>query len=121
MNNRMWNIRNPNQGFYKKVLCVCSAGLLRSPTLAWVLSNDPYNYNTRAAGVNKDYALVPLDDVLLNWADEVVFVEQDVYDLAKQLFNLEVLNTKVLNVPDIYRFRDPKLVEIIMEQYGEPK
>ena len=49
--NRIANSTNPFQKDYKRVLCVCSAGLLRSPTAAYVLSQAPYNYNTRAAGL----------------------------------------------------------------------
>lgn len=48
--NRIANASNKFQGSYKRVLCVCSAGLLRSPTAALVLSKDPYNFNTRACG-----------------------------------------------------------------------
>ena len=48
--NRLGNSKNPYQGDFKKVLCVCSAGLLRSPTAAWVLSNAPFNFNTREIG-----------------------------------------------------------------------
>lgn len=121
MNNRMWNIRNPNQGKAKKVLCVCSAGLLRSPTLAWVLSNPPYNYNTRAAGADKDHALIPVDDVLLNWADEVVFVEEYIKELTVAFHKIDGMNIRVLKIQDVYQFKDLKLVEIIREQYGEPK
>ena len=63
--NRMSTVHNRYQGDYKRVLCVCSAGLLRSPTAALVLAQDPYNYNTRAVGVTQDFALVPVDRVLL--------------------------------------------------------
>ncbi len=38
--NRWGNIDNPYQGSAKKVLCVCSAGMLRSPTAANVLYVD---------------------------------------------------------------------------------
>ncbi len=61
--NRLHNMRNPHQGSNKKVLCVCSAGLLRSPTLAWILSNEPFNFNTRAVGTSSEYALIVLDEV----------------------------------------------------------
>ena len=50
--NRLHNVRNPNQGPAKRVLCLCSAVLLRSPTVAWVLGKAPYDYNTRAAGTS---------------------------------------------------------------------
>ncbi len=73
--NRMHNAGNLHQGQYKKVLCVCSAGLLRSPTTAVVLSKEPYNFNTRAAGCVPDYALIKVDAVLIHWADEIVCME----------------------------------------------
>ena len=56
--NRMWNVSNPWQGDAKRVLCVCSAGLLRSPTAAKVLY-DEYGYNTRAAGLATDCSDIP--------------------------------------------------------------
>ena len=59
--NRLANTHNPYQGDFKKVLCVCSAGLLRSPSTAFVLSQDPFNFNTIAAGINEDYALIVVD------------------------------------------------------------
>lgn len=74
--NRKWNSHNEYQGKHKRVLCVCSAGLLRSPTAAWVLSNPPYNFNTRAAGIDVGHALIPVDDVLIEWADEIVCMDE---------------------------------------------
>jgi predicted protein tyrosine phosphatase len=114
-------MRNPNQGDNKKVLCVCSAGLLRSPTLAWILSNDPFNYNTRAAGTASDYALIVLDEVQLQWADAVVFVDDGNYRVA--LYNykelLDNMECHVLKIPDMYKFRDPRLVEAATQQLKE--
>jgi len=119
--NRLHNTRNPNQGKAKKVLCVCSAGLLRSPTLAWILSNEPFNFNTRAVGTSSDYALIVLDEVQLQWADAVVFVDDSNYITAcyehKELINN--MEHHVLKIPDVYQFRHPKLVEIATEQLKE--
>lgn len=56
--------QNPYQGQYKRVLCVCSGGILRSPTAAWVFSNEPYSFNTRAAGT-ESFALIRLDPALI--------------------------------------------------------
>lgn len=75
--NRLANSSNIYQGKFKRVLCVCSAGLLRSPTAAFVLSQEPYNYNTRAAGLIKEFALVPVDEVLIRWADEIVCMSNE--------------------------------------------
>ena len=119
--NRLHNTRNPNQGKAKKVLCVCSAGLLRSPTLAWVLSNEPFNFNTRAVGTSSDYALIVLDEVQLQWADAVVFVDDGNYQAAcfdfKEL--IDNMEHHVLKIPDVYKFRHPKLVEAATEQLKE--
>ena len=50
-------VSNPYQGDYHKVLCVCSAGCLRSPTAAVVLAQEPFNFNTRSAGVYDGMAI----------------------------------------------------------------
>lgn len=108
---RSENSKNIYQGAWPRVLCVCSAGLLRSPTLAWVLSNPPYNCNTRAAGSHREFALVPVDQVLLDWAQRVVFVNRDNYlHVLKSGLELSGCEVYVLNLPDQYQFRQPELV-----------
>lgn len=109
---------NQYQGDYKRVLTVCSAGILRSATAAHVLCQKPFNFNTRNVGT-APYALIPLTDDLILWADEVVCMENEhknaVYnkmmnmDLYKPIF--------VLNIDDIYEYRNPKLVKLIKERY----
>jgi predicted protein tyrosine phosphatase len=113
--NRMGNAKNQYQTDRKRVLCVCSAGLLRSPTMAWVLSHEPYNYNTRAAGLTKEYALIPVDDVLLHWADEILVAEE--WMLEK--LGVEGKPIYSLNLPDRYEYRDPELVKLIKESYEQ--
>jgi predicted protein tyrosine phosphatase len=119
--NRLHNVNNPNQGRSKKVLCICSAGLLRSPTIAWVLSNAPYNFNTRAAGAVEEYALVPVDEVLLQWADVVVFADKDHKRMVEWKHEglLDTIEHHVLDIPDIHKFRAPQLVTIIEEKVKE--
>lgn len=114
--NRKYNSKNPYQGKYKRVLCVCSAGLLRSPTAAWVLSNEPYNFNTRAAGLDEGHALIFVDDVLLEWADEVVCMN------AYQQKELQARTKKPvfnLRVGDNFEYRDKGLIKIIDMHYKE--
>lgn len=115
--NRMANAKNEYQTDVKKVLCLCSAGLLRSPTAALVLSQEPYNYNTRAAGVSDEYALIPVDKVLLHWADEIVCVEERIKDALVAEFDVGNTPIKVLNIPDNYEYRDPVLMKLIKEDY----
>lgn len=122
--NRLANTDNEyqNTNKYKRVLCVCSAGLLRSPTAAFVLSQEPYNFNTRAAGISEDYALVLVDDVLLKWADEIVCMSNEqkyhVEHLIKSLLPEGVTKTVYsLGVPDMFSYRDPELIKWIKERY----
>ena len=114
----MGNAKNYFQTDVKKVLCVCSAGLLRSPTMAWVLSQEPYNYNTRAAGITEEYALIPVDDVLLYWADEIVVAEDW---MIEELGRIRKEDKPVysLQLPDEYEYRNPELVELIKERYEQ--
>ena len=129
--NALHNVTNPYQGSEKRVLCLCSAGLLRSATAATVLQNK-YHYNTRNAGV-ADYALIPVSTALLEWADEIICVEHEV---DVQLMNdIRLLvnqglwveedideirrKTVTLNIPDRYERMNPALQRIILEQYEE--
>jgi predicted protein tyrosine phosphatase len=114
--NRLANAKNGFQGKSPRVLCVCSAGLLRSPTIAWILSNEPWNCNTRAAGVATEYALIPVDTALIYWADLIVCADED---HAKEVSEITIeaglvpKRTIYLDIPDNHAFRHPKLIEII--------
>lgn len=119
MNNRFWNCKNPNQGEFKKVLTVCSAGLLRSPTVAWILSNDPFNFNTRAVGSSSSFALTPIDEVFIEWADALVFVQRENEAEVSARFDLTRKELIILDIPDSFQFRDPELVRIATEQLKE--
>ena len=114
--NRLANCTNRYQGKYKRVLCVCSAGLLRSPTAALVLSQEPYNFNTRAAGLDEAFALIPVDRVLIEWADEIVTMTSDQAEEIRNRLE-EEKPIVVLNIDDNYRYRDPELVNLIRESY----
>jgi predicted protein tyrosine phosphatase len=117
--NRRANLGNEFQGQSKRVLCVCSAGMLRSPTAAWVLSNDPWNFNTRSCGT-EDHALVPLDLGLLLWADEVVCMDSRQAKVVREMLDSDSTTrpVHVLNVPDNYNFRDPELVDLLKEKFS---
>lgn len=122
--NRIGNAGNRYQGDFKRVLCVCSAGLLRSPTAALVLSQDPYNFNTRAVGISQEYALVPLETVHLHWADEIVTMEKSHTEAVQALFEKigwvdHAPKIVELGIPDNFEYRNPKLIELIKQTYAE--
>jgi len=113
MNNRLHNCTNPHQGKAKRVLCVCSAGLLRSPTAANVLHRE-FGYNTRACGISEEYALIPVDHVLLFWADEIVVMEAWMKDALPKEYEGIV---HVLGIRDSYGFMNEELQKEILEKY----
>ena len=116
--NQLYNVGNASQGSIKKVLTVCSAGLLRSATLQNMLIRE-YGYNVRNCGTVESYALIPISEALVLWADEIIFVNDENYQHVKQ--ELEKLNVidkcHILDIPDMYNFNDPELLEICKDQY----
>lgn len=111
---------NHYQGSSRRILCVCSAGILRSATTAVVLSQDPFNFNTRAAGV-KHYALIPVTDVLMEWAQEIVCMtgehEQAIRDHMKGRERWSRKPIWRLDIPDIYEYRQDELIALIKESW----
>lgn len=113
--NRLHNTKNPNQTDTKKVLTVCSASILRSPTAANVLHRE-FGYNTRSAGIVSDFALIPVDNALVAWADEIVCMEEWQRKELEALFNIRV-PIIVLDVPDHFQWMDKELQDMILESY----
>jgi predicted protein tyrosine phosphatase len=108
--------KNPFQGPHKKVLCVCSVGLLRSPTVALVLSMPPYNFNTRAVGFDVGCALIPITDILLEWAHEVVCMDEYQKTEIQKKTDKPVFN---LALSDMFDYRDEKLMDIVPYRYNK--
>jgi predicted protein tyrosine phosphatase len=125
--NQLGNINNSsqNQDKYKRVLFICSAGLLRSATAAHIFSGEPYNWNTRPAGVSVEYALNPVTEALLEWADKVYCMEPEHLEDLKHIFD-DIIDDllehrgndfiEVLNIPDTFSYRDPQLVTLLQEK-----
>ena len=117
--NQLGNCKNQYQGSAKRVLCVCSAGLLRSPTLAALL-NKEYGFNTRACGIAESYALILLSHQLLEWADEVYCMDDEqrsVIQTSMTMLNVERTPIHVLSVRDIHGYGDEKLIDELRAAY----
>lgn len=107
-------VKNPYQGNDRKVVFVCSMGILRSATAARLYAS---KYNTRSAGTWDD-ALIPLTQVLIDWADELVFVNPSNFKRATNKFGYVWHDkARVLNIPDYYEHMAPELVQAFKEQY----
>ncbi|HET8686145.1 MAG TPA: hypothetical protein VFM18_05700, partial [Methanosarcina sp.] len=64
---------NPYQGNDKRILFVCSAGILRSATAANLFAKK--GHNTRCCG-SESYALIPFSENLKAWAHKIFFVNE---------------------------------------------
>lgn len=110
---------NTYQGVQLRVVFVCQAGLLRSPTAAHIAAK--HRINSRCAGIHEK-ALQPLSMNLLAWADKIVFLEaRDQRQALLQFAGTpgeEFLATKSLlwDVPDQYDYMEGRLVALL-----EPK
>ena len=117
--NRMHNSLNPFQGIHRRVLCVCSAGLLRSPTTAEVLSQE-FGHNTRSCGCEREFALIPFDQVLFEWCDEIVCMTDSHRQRCEAIIGPDIFEKKpctVLEINDDYAFRNKELIEMIKDRY----
>lgn len=113
--NQMGAAKNPHQGTAPRILCVCSAGLLRSPTIANFLAGK--GYNTRAVGISEEYALIPMTPLLYYWADIIVTVVSPdrVEELARKWWKDCNGTSPVpayihLAIDDVYEFNSPLLI-----------
>lgn len=110
---------NECQGAARRALFVCSAGMLRSATAAAI--GTKLGLNTRACG-SENYALIPISVNLINWAQEIYFVNYYNYASAKHVFcedtdtSIQLIGkSTVWDIEDIYNYSDPKLVCIITD------
>jgi predicted protein tyrosine phosphatase len=109
-------VSNPFQGKDKKVLFVCSMGILRSATAARMYA---HKHNTRSAGT-WGHALIHITPTLIAWANEIVFVNKENYRNAVEEFGEEVFKEtpiKVLNIPDSHEHMAPELQAEFIKQY----
>lgn len=122
MMNRLANVHNRYQGDSIRVLTVCSAGLLRSPTIARVLTKDFDNVNCRSVGVSQEYALIPIDEAHVTWADVIICADTEhaveIESTFTQFMTDEIFDKPliVLNLPDMFPFADPTLERMVREK-----
>jgi predicted protein tyrosine phosphatase len=96
-----------------KILFICSENRLRSPTAEAVFSRYD-NVEAISAGTNKD-CKTPVSGDLIEWADAILVMENSHRNKIAKRFP-DLLRGKklaVLNIPDVYPFMDPLLVELL--------
>ncbi len=92
-----------------KVLFICNQNQNRSKTAEEVFREQ---FNTLSAGL---YNQKPVTEKQLQWADVVVVMEEEQrHEVAKRFPEL-YLQKRILclDIPDIYHYNDPPLIEIL--------
>lgn len=100
-----------------KVLFVCAQGRLRSATAMHLMSR-MYGYNTRCAGVDHD-ALIPLNEMLVCWADEIVVMESYMETRVQEIADSVTAFVKIrcLDIPDDFDYMDEELQALIQRRF----
>lgn len=111
---------NQYQGPRRRMLFVCSAGMLRSPTAAAVATS--LGHNARSCGTG-NYALIQLSANLIYWAERIIFVNEENYYAAVELIQdhedlrMEMADKhEVWDIEDIFNYMDPELVKIVTDK-----
>ena len=102
-----------------KVLFVCSKNQWRSPTGEAVFRKDP-GLSVRSAGTSRS-ARHTISVADIRWANVILVMEDKHLSRLRAQFRDEVRYKAMhaLDIPDLYRYMDPALVEILREK-AEP-
>lgn len=111
------NLNLKAQGDYKRVLFVCTGGMLRSATAAQYLAAVA-NWNTRNAGTMEG-ALPTVNEYLVQWAEVIYCMEDHHAEYVKQNFEWAKDKVRVLGIRDMFPYRDPELVEILSQKFAK--
>ena len=115
-----------SQGPAKRLLFVCTAGLLRSPTCA--AEGAKRGYNTRSCGSSTTVALVPISEALIKWSDRIIFMmdenEDKVLRYLRGMNHLELYaevlsKSQIWGIEDIYDYGEDSLVWVIDKKFKE--
>ena len=95
----------------KKLLFVCTENRMRSLTAETIYEGFP-GYEVKSAGTETS-ARTLVTQEHINWADMVFVMEEEHVEILQERFG-EALNAKpviCLNIPDIYRYMEPALID----------
>jgi predicted protein tyrosine phosphatase len=103
----------PRRELHMKVLFVCTANKLRSPTAEAVFSGAP-GLEVRSAGLDMACPR-PLSAELVAWADRLFVMERGQREKVRRRFRDTLGNRPVivLGIPDEYEFMQPELVALL--------
>jgi predicted protein tyrosine phosphatase len=96
-----------------KFLFICGKNKWRSPTAEQIFSERD-DVECASAGLSHD-AEVPVTAELVEWADTIFVMEKNHKSKLSAQFKSFLHGKKIvcLNIPDNYKFMDPKLIELL--------
>jgi predicted protein tyrosine phosphatase len=116
--------RPADEGTATRLLFVDDKGVVKSATAQLLAGN--MNINARACGVNIQSALIPVSLQLANWAQKIVFLDQQSYDDFAELFKdyrLDLLSAQAksvtLDLPNTYFYMQNDLVNALKAELPE--
>ena len=116
--------RPANEGTAERWLFVDDKGVIKSATAQLLAGN--VNINARACGVDVQSALVPVSLQLANWAQKIVFLDQQSYDSFAEIFQdyqLDLLSAQAksitVDLPNTYFYMQYDLVNALKQAMPE--
>jgi predicted protein tyrosine phosphatase len=110
--------RPANEGTAERWLFVDDKGVVKSATAQLLAGN--VSINARACGVNVKSALIPVSLQLANWAQKIVFLDQQSYDDFAEVFKdyrVDLLSAQAksitLDLPNTYFYMQYDLVNAL--------
>ncbi|MEO9884138.1 MAG: phosphotyrosine protein phosphatase [Balneola sp.] len=96
----------------KNILFICSQNKLRSPTAEQIYANRD-DLAVSSAGLNND-AENCVSGELLEWSDIIFVMEKNHLNRLRKNFGKYLKDQKIicLDIPDIYAFMEPSLIEV---------
>ncbi|WP_189496505.1 low molecular weight protein tyrosine phosphatase family protein [Algimonas arctica] len=98
------------------ILFVCSRNQWRSPTAERIYRKDD-RFNVRSAGVSAS-ARKRVPDRDITWADVIIAMDSSHADRLRPMIRrtLSQVTLHTLDVPDLYQFMDPELVNLLRDR-----
>ena len=102
----------------KKVLFICEANKLRSPTAAALYADTP-GIEAKSAGLATD-AHVKLTEELLKWADQIFVMEKGQRNKIRKKFPLLYKQKRIicLYIEDEYEYMEDGLIRLLKHRLG---
>lgn len=98
-----------------KILFICNQNQNRSKTAEHIFKN---RFKTKSAGL---YNAQPVTEAQISWADMVMVMEEAQRTEIAKRFPKQYMQKQILalDIPDIYHFNQPELIEVLKSKVNE--